>query len=202
MRIDRRALIAPFAAAALVVLAPREARADGVQLGAGVGVAVPVSKEGYDPGLAVDGRLGYELSFGPVALTPEVTGGYTSIAVDEAAFPGVDSAHIARAMAGARLGIGKLVVPFAAVHAGYGWLSQGYGLGTFHDGGFTFDAKVGFDVRPLRFFSVGAILGYNVLLTNGLSVMASGAPAATPASYDVGGALDYLSFGLEAALTF
>jgi hypothetical protein len=106
-------------------------------------------------------------------------------------------------MAGARLGFGTMLVPFVAAHAGYGWLSQGYTIAraseTYHDGGFTMDAKVGFDLRPIELVSVGVNVGYNLLSSSALATAGAGSSLRT---YGVGGAINFLSFGLQAALTF
>ncbi|HEX7603400.1 MAG TPA: hypothetical protein VF316_17395, partial [Polyangiaceae bacterium] len=146
-------------------------------------------------GLAVDGRLGYEFSFSPVALALEAAGGYTTMPA-EALAPGtagavsISNAKITRIMGGLKLGVGKLVVPFIAAHAGYGWLS-----GDYSGKGFAMDAKLGFDIRPINLISLGVNGGYNLL---------TGTQAAQVGAQTIGasGALNYLSFGVQAALAF
>jgi hypothetical protein len=189
-------LLAPLFVVA-VALTTTEARAD-VVVGAGVGVALPLSAKGYNAGLVVDGRLGYEFQLSPITLALEAAGGYTTLPA-EALTGAPSNAKIVRIMGGAKLGFGKLIVPFAAVHAGYGWLSQSYtdptGTHDNTDRGFALDAKIGFDIRPISLFSVGVNGGYNLL---------QGTQAAQIGAETIGaqGALNYLSFGVQAALAF
>jgi hypothetical protein len=188
-----------FLALPAVLLVASEARAD-IVVGAGVGVAVPISAQGYNAGVAVDGRLGYEFSFTPISLAIEAAGGYTTMPA-EALAPGtagaiaLSNAKIARIMGGLKLGVGKLVVPFIAAHAGYGWLTQDAGGVDVSDKGFAMDAKLGFDIRPINLISLGVNGGYNLL---------TGRQAAQVGATTIGaaGSLNYLSFGVQAALAF
>ncbi len=67
-----------------------------------------------------------------------------------------------RAMAGVRAGIAGPVEPTVFLHVGYGFLGTEPGL----THGFSLDTGFALDYRPIRAFTVGGILGYE-LLANG-----------------------------------
>ena len=107
-------------------------------LGGGGGFGIRLGAQLHLPALRVAGEIGY---------------GYEHLFANQA--PSDWTTH--RAFAGARLGVGELLVPFAFAHLGYGWRStpdSSYG-----GSGAAFDGGLGLDLN-LGFIAVGAHLGY------------------------------------------
>src|SRR3954471_22235571 len=65
-------------------------------------------------GAGLDLRLGYRLrvAYQPLSVTPELAAGYMDL-----------WAHIVRVRPGVRIAFGRLVMPYAYGHMGYGWTS-------------------------------------------------------------------------------
>jgi hypothetical protein len=98
-------------------------------------------------------RIGDELHLPLIRLTPEVGYGYEHLFADRA--PSDWTTH--RIFAGARLGVGELLVPFVFAHVGYGWRSTPDG--SYGGNGTAFDLGAGLDLS-LGFIAVGAHVGY------------------------------------------
>jgi len=152
------------ASVSLVVLAPREARAD-VALAGDFDIVIPVDQapQRYlSTGAGFDVRLGYRfrIPYANVAVVPEIAGGYTDL-----------GAHLVRVRPGLRLAIGRLLVPFAYGHVGWAWTSFDP-LGSRDPSpstpftstqGASFDFGAGVDITILRRLTVGAHIGYNIV---------------------------------------
>src|SRR5580698_6373510 len=115
-RATRKGLEGLLAAAAVVLVAgAREARAD-IALAVDADVAVPVDDQQMPAymttGASFHLRLGYRfrIPYSLIAITPEVAGGYADL-----------SARIIRLRPGVRLAYGRVFVPYADAHIGWGW---------------------------------------------------------------------------------
>jgi hypothetical protein len=176
-----------------------QARAD-VVVGASVGAAVPMSSAGYKAGVTTAARVGYQLPIPVLAATIEAQGGYTSFP-PEALTGQVTQAKIARIAAGGRLVFGKFVAPFIAAHVGYGWLMQGAAaesslpIPDLDKKGPALDTQLGIELQPAPLVRLGAEAGYAVM---------KGTDAAAIGANTIGanGALNWLTFGVNAALVF
>jgi hypothetical protein len=147
-----------------ILAAARPARAEIAVAGdfdVGLPVAQTPSQSYLATGAGFDVRVGYRfrIPYQPLWITPELAAGYTDL-----------SAHIARVRPGVRVAFGRLVMPWAQVHIGYGWASfDPAGNGDTHAtpfvsaGGLAFDTGAGVDFAVLRRLTVGAHLGYNIL---------------------------------------
>lgn len=101
-------------------------------------------------------RLGSQVHLPALRIAGEVGYGYMHLFADQA--PSDWTTH--RVFAGARLGVGELLVPFVFAHAGYGWRTtpdNSYG-----GGGLALDGGVGLDLN-LGIIAVGAHVGYAVI---------------------------------------
>lgn len=153
----RRSFLAGFAAClaatAVVLAAPREARA-GLFLGGEFNAASPLgAPTGYQNGYGFVGTLGYRIGLGPVFLQPEAEGSYLTFPFEQGAGP---ATHATRVLGGGRFGLGALVQPTVFGHTGVGWLGEGVN-GRAFDVGFA----LGFKLIPyLRF---GGQIAYNVI---------------------------------------
>ena len=157
-------ITAAAVAAGASLAVPREARAD-VALAGDFDVGIPVDQapQRYlSTGAGFDLRLGYRfrIPYANVAVVPEVAGGYTDL-----------GAHLVRVRPGLRLGIGRLLVPYAYGHVGWAWTSfdplgsrdAGPGTPFLSAQGPSFDFGGGLDITILRRLTVGAHIGYNVV---------------------------------------
>lgn len=152
------------AALGALLLGARPARAQ-IAIGGDFDVALPVAQTPAQTYLATgagfDFRLGYRfgIPYQPLWITPELAAGYTNMA-----------ANIVRVRPGVRVAFGRLVMPWAQVHVGYGWASFDP-AGTADTkatpfvsaGGLTFDAGAGVDFAVIRRLHVGAHLGYDIV---------------------------------------
>ena len=152
------------ALAGALLAGAREARAD-VALAADVDLGIPVDQApqrylGTGAGFDLRGGYRFRIPYQHIAVTPELAAGYTDLA-----------AHVIRVRPGLRVGIGRLLVPYAYAHVGWAWASFDP-IGTrdispnaifVSSHGLSFDAGAGLDVTILRRFTVGAHLGYNVV---------------------------------------
>jgi hypothetical protein len=165
LRNGTHAVLAAAAAAVVFVAGAREARAD-LALAGDVDVAVPVAASQMPAylttGAGFDLRLGYRfrVPYSLVAITPEVSGGYTDL-----------SSRIVRVRTGVRVGYGRVFVPYGYAHIGWGWTSFDR-LGTADASpdpvfsgaqGASYDVGAGIDLAILRRLTFGAHLGYNVV---------------------------------------
>jgi hypothetical protein len=180
--------VAAFAALVALLGAAGEARAD-VMLGADVALGVPVDQAPLRylaTGAGFDLRGGYRfrIPYLSVSITPEIAAGYMDL-----------GAHLVRVRPGVRVGIGRILTPYAYAHVGWGFTSFDP-LGakdttgtTPYTGahGLSFDGGAGLDVAILKRLNVGAHLGYNVV-----NVDTSTSPFRAK----------WMSFGLNAALHF
>ena len=178
---------AAFACALLA--GTQEARAD-VALAGDVDLAIPIDQAPQRylaTGAGLDLRAGYRfrIPYQHIAITPELAAGFTDL-----------SAHMIRVRPGLRVGFGRLLVPYAYAHLGWG-LASFDPIGTrdtspnatfVSASGLSFDFGAGLDVTILRRFTVGAHLGYNV--------MNVGTTARTPLDWRS----KWMSFGLNATL--
>jgi hypothetical protein len=142
----------------------REARAD-VALAADFDIGIPVDQapQRYlSTGAGLDVRLGYRfrIPYAAIAIVPELAGGYTDL-----------GAHLVRVRPGLRIGIGRLLVPYAYGHVGWAWTSFDP-LGSRDASpstpfvsaqGASFDFGGGLDITILRRLTVGAHIGYNIV---------------------------------------
>lgn len=131
----------------------REARADTV-IAVDADGALPTTPNSLlDGGGGFGVRLGSQLHLPLIRVTGEIGYGYERLLHDRA--PSDWNTH--RFTAGARVGLGELLVPFAFAHAGYGWRStadDSYG-----GGGLAVDAGIGLDVN-LGLIALGGHIGY------------------------------------------
>jgi hypothetical protein len=184
-------LLAAAAAAAILVAGAREARAD-IALAVDADVAVPVDADEMHTylttGASFDLRLGYRfrIPYSQIAITPEVAGGYADL-----------SSRLIRLRPGVRLAYGRVFVPYAYAHIGWGWTSfdpRGAGdtspdpLSSSAQGA-SYDVGAGIDLAVLRLLTFGAHLGYNVVDVNPTS------PTTVPAFR-----AKWMSFGITATL--
>jgi hypothetical protein len=154
------------AAAALGVLlgGARMARAD-VALSTDFAIGIPVDQTPVrylDTGAGFDVRLGYRfiIPYQHIAVIPELAAGYTDL-----------SAYHVRVRPGLRVGIGRLLVPFAYGHVGWaytnfdpkGVLDADPATPSTSAQGLSFDVGGGLDVVVLPHLTVGTHLGYNVV---------------------------------------
>jgi hypothetical protein len=167
-----RSAITGLAAAIALFTASRPARAD-ISIGGDVDVGLPVGQTGtptyLSTGAGFDLRFGYRfhIPYQPLFITPQISAGYVDLA-----------AHLIRVRPGVRVSFGRLVIPFAQVHVGYGWASfdpagtqDTMGTPSVSAGGLAFDAAAGVDFAILRRLHVGAHLGYNITNVSQLSGM-------------------------------
>ena len=142
----------------------RPARAE-IALGGDFDVGLPVAQTGTPTFLATgagfDVRLGYRfrIPYQPLYLIPEIAAGYTDL-----------GAHLIRVRPGVRVAFGRLVIPYAYLHLGYGWTSfdpaganDTKGTPFLSSNGFEFDTGAGVDFAVLRRLQVGAHIGYDVV---------------------------------------
>ncbi len=162
--IPAAATVAGTLLAVLVLVRAREARAD-VALAADFDAAIPIDQtpQRYlSTGAGFDLRLGYRflIPYAHVAIVPELAAGYTDL-----------GAGIVRVRPGLRVGIGRILAPYAYGHVGYSWTSFDP-LGSrdlsasppsASASGPAFDFGAGLDLTLLRRLTVGAHLGYNVV---------------------------------------
>lgn len=148
-----RPLLASIPACAAVALASHVARA-GTEVGADFDDALSIDSHGTLGGGGGFGvRLGQELHLPALRLTPELDYGHMQL-FGANGWPDVTTHRIE---GGLRIGVGELLMPFAFLHAGYGWrvsstpVTGGGGLAL--DGGIGLDLTLG----PL---SVGGHIGY------------------------------------------
>jgi hypothetical protein len=152
--------LAPCLTAAVLLAAPREARA-GVYLGAEFDAGTLFSPpSGAKNGWGFAGTAGYRFGLGPVFLQPEAMVQYLVFP-----FEGADALHTTRILGGGRFGLGSMVQPQIFGHAGVGWLGSGLD-GPAFDVGFA----LGFKLIPLLRF--GAQVGYNVVTIKSADVSA------------------------------
>jgi hypothetical protein len=112
-----------------------------------------VPKSPY-PGAGLAVNAGISLDLEPIIVIPEL-----SVVGD--GFPSLPGGTF-RAMAGVRAGLAGPVEPTIFLHVGYGFLGIKPGL----THGFSLDTGFALDYRPTRVFTVGGMLGYE-LLANG-----------------------------------
>jgi len=153
------------AALGALLAGARPARAE-IAIGGDFDVALPLGQVPAQTYLATgagfDFRLGYRfgIAYQPLWITPEIAAGYTDL-----------SAHLIRVRPGVRVAFGRLVIPWAQVHIGYGWASfdpagTADPMGTtpfVSAGGLAFDSGVGVDFAVIRRLQVGAHLGYDIV---------------------------------------
>lgn len=101
-------------------------------------------------------RLGSQMHLPLLRLAGEVGYGYEHLFAYQA--PSDWTTH--RAFAGARLGVGELLVPFVFGHVGYGWRTTPDN--SYSGSGVAFDAGAGLDLN-LGIIAVGGHLGYAVI---------------------------------------
>ena len=167
-----RSYLTGAAAAVALAAAARPARAD-ISLGGDVDVGLPVGQTGtptyLSTGAGFDLRFGYrfQIPYQPLYITPQLSAGYMDLA-----------AHLIRVRPGVRVSFGRLVVPFAQVHVGYGWASfdpagtqDMMGTPSVSAGGIAFDASAGVDLAIVRRLHVGAHLGYNIVNVSQVGAM-------------------------------
>jgi hypothetical protein len=128
----------------------------GTEIGVDADGAIPLNTRLLNGGGGFGVRLGKEFHIPLVRLTPELGYGYMHLFADQA--PSDWETH--RLYGGLRLGVGELLVPYAFLHAGYGWRSAS--LGPYGGGGAAFDGGLGLDLN-LGFISVGAHVGYGTI---------------------------------------
>jgi hypothetical protein len=181
------------------VLGAREARAD-IALGGDVDVAVPIDAAGppalrrsryVSTGAGFDLRVGYRfiIPYRHIAITPELAGGYTNI-----------SSQLFRLRPGVRVGFGRLFVPYAYGHIGWGWTTfdpLGNDNGSMDSKlsgsqGASFDFGAGLDITVARRFTIGGHIGYNVVNVGQLG------ESSKPATFSPGWAAKWMNFGLQA----
>ena len=138
---------------ATVALASQQAHA-GTEIGADLDGALPVNSQGtLDGGGGFGIRLGQQIHLPALRVTPELDYGYMHL-FGANGWPDVTTHRIE---GGLRLGVGELLVPFAFLHAGYGWrVSSAPVTG---GGGFAIDTGIGLDLT-LGPLSVGGHVGY------------------------------------------
>lgn len=146
-------LVASILVCGTVVLASPWARAD-TEIAADFDGALPVDSHGtLDGGGGFGIRLGRQIHLPGLRLTPEVGYGYMHL-FGTNGWPDVTTHRI---QGGLRLGVGELLVPFAFVHAGYGWRVSSEPVAG--GGGLAVDVGVGLDLS-LGPLSVGGHVGY------------------------------------------
>lgn len=175
-----RLLIALPIALSISFVSLKEARAN-IQVAGDFNLGVPLSdKATMETGIGFGARVGYDLSFGPVFVTPEASGGYLTL-----------GAEITRVMGGMRIGFGKFLVPSVFAHFGYGWVGASYeSLGQLYEtkeDGFAWDAGFTLLIRPFEAFAFGPHISYNRV------------DGADP---KVGGDNHWLNFGAGAGIFF
>jgi hypothetical protein len=157
--------IAAAAVLGALLSGSRRAHAD-IAIAGDVDVGLPVGQrppQNYlATGAGFDLRLGYRfrIPYQPLFVIPEIAAGYTDL-----------DAGVIRVRPGLRVSFGRLVIPFAYAHLGWGWASfDPLGVSdprtTTPDvsaGGLSFDAGGGVDFAVLRRVMVGVHLGYNVI---------------------------------------
>ena len=143
----------------------QDARAE-VALAGDVDIGIPVAQgpvRYLATGAGFDFRLGYRfrVPYQHITVVPEVVAGFTDL-----------SAHLVRIRPGLRVGIGRLLIPYSYAHIGWAYASfDPLGAEDTHvttlqvsAQGLSVDFGGGLDVTILRRLTVGAHLGYNVLL--------------------------------------
>lgn len=146
-------LVASVLVFGTVVLASARAGAD-TEIAADLDGALPVDSHGtLDGGGGFGVRLGRQIHLPGLRLIPEVGYGYMHL-FGANGWPDVTT-H--RVQGGLRLGVGELLVPFAFVHAGYGWRVSSDPVPG--GGGLSLDAGVGLDLS-LGPLSAGGHVGY------------------------------------------
>jgi hypothetical protein len=165
LKMNRFHGIAGAAVLAALLSGARQARAD-IAIAGDVDVGLPVGQrppQNYlATGAGFDLRFGYRfrIPYQPLFVIPEIAAGYTDL-----------DAGVIRVRPGLRVSFGRLVIPFAYAHLGWGWASfDPLGVSdprtTTPDvsaGGLSFDAGGGVDFAVLRRVMVGVHLGYNVI---------------------------------------
>lgn len=149
----------------------------GVTFGAAPTVGIPFgARANYTDtaGWGVDAFLGYRLKLAILQITPELAFSYLHVDPNPAA--GNPTLQTYRGLAGLRLGLGEIFVPYVYAHVGYGGVTGGYAkhgrlvpatpTPDYVDQGFTMDVGLGFDINIVRILAIGLSAGYNVLWPN------------------------------------
>lgn len=133
---------------------PSCARAADTAIGVDLDGALPTTENRLLNGGGGFGvRLGEQMHLPALRLTGEIGYGYERLFADQA--PSDWTTH--RAFAGARIGLGELLVPFAFAHVGYGWRVTSDS--SFGGSGVALDGGLGLDLN-LGFIAAGAHVGY------------------------------------------
>lgn len=127
--------------------------------------AIPVNSPQFGDGNNLTGGGGFKIRGGEqirlqggVRFTPEVGYGFEHLfAQDDVGDQWDWDLH--RVFAGARLSVGRFVVPVVYAHLGYGWQVSG-DPNVPSNGGFSFDVGGALDLRLIPHFTVGAHIEY------------------------------------------
>ncbi len=132
--------------------------------GEGAAVVAPphtVSGNTLGGGSGFKVRLGAQLRYPLVRFVPEVGYGYQHFfAVDDTGTTYDWNTH--RLMAGARLGLGEIIVPTAYAHLGYGWRDTADPTVP-AVGGTAFDVGAALDLHLIPHFGFGAHVEYDTI---------------------------------------
>ncbi len=127
--------------------------------------AIPVNVPQFGDGNNLNGGAGFKIRGGEqirlqggLRFTPEVGYGFEHLfAQDDNGIEWDWDLH--RVFAGARLSVGRFVVPVIYAHVGYGWQVSG-DPNVQSNGGFSFDVGGALDLHVIPHFSVGAHIEY------------------------------------------
>jgi hypothetical protein len=124
-----------------------------------VGVNVPNNGDTIKGGGGFKVRVGEQIRLVGVRFTPEVGFGYDHLwASDSQSTYGWD---MNRLFAGARLSVGRVLVPVFYAHVGYGWRQTGdINVSTSNAGGLAYDFGGALDLRLIPHLGLGVHLEY------------------------------------------
>ncbi|HEY8091039.1 MAG TPA: hypothetical protein VIF09_24420 [Polyangiaceae bacterium] len=170
-RPDLRLLATALACAVLLAATPASAQryepepSYATQLGFDLEGAIPVNPPTSPQNNEIRGgggfkvRLGEQFPFGGIRFTPELLYGYDHLWAndDTGAAYGWD---VSRVFGGARLSLGRILVPVLYGHLGYGWRQTGDQTVTGSASGLGFDVGGALDLRVVPHFGAGVHVEY------------------------------------------
>ena len=128
-----------------------------------VGVNVPGNSDTLKGGGGFKLRIGEQIRFPGIRLTPEGGFGYDHLWANDA-LGNTFGWDMNRLFAGARLSFGNILVPVIYGHVGYGWRQTGdTNVSTSNSGGFAYDVGGALDLRIIPHFGIGAHIEYSAI---------------------------------------
>ena len=192
--------IAPLLTLA-ALLAPTPALA-GAHAGVDFDLSAPIGQRSLRYGTALGARFGWRFDLGPVWLQPETGVSFVTFKESTLSHMIGQPLDVPRLVAGARLGLGprRVVQPALYAHGGLGW-RENVARGPAADVGLALDLAL------VPHFTLGAQLGYNVLVAAlpqhpATVIMTAGGPVTIKPPTTPPSAIQWISAGIHGGFTF